>query len=345
MKIFQKEFGKLPDGGEVMLFTFQCSAGMQFKIMNYGGILTSVLMPDHNGKLEEITSGFPDFGNYLKPHPFFGAIIGRFANRIARPGFSIDGIMYPLTMNNGDCQLHGGFNGFDKRLWNFELVEANDKASLALTYHSADLEEGYPGNVDATVIYTIHDHNTLEIDYCAKTDKLTHVNLTQHAYYNLGGFKNTVEDHVLRINADHYLELNEKLTATGKRIYCKGTAYDFSQETTLVANNVPQHNELDYCFVFPEDRDLNEPVAVLTHPESGRRLKLFTTQPSMQVYSCNFWDGSLEGHNGTFYKKYGALALETQHLPNSPNIAEFPSTLLLPGEEYRQKSVYIFEII
>lgn len=300
-------------------------------------------MPDRNGKVEEITSGFPYFEDYLKPHPFFGAIIGRFANRIAKPGFSIDGVEYPLIMNNDDCQLHGGFNGFDKKLWDFELHEYLDKATLNLKYRSAHLEEGYPGNVDAEVTYTVHDNNTLEIEYFAVTDKPTHVNFTSHAYYNLGGFKNTVEDHSLWINADNYLELNEKLTATGKRISCNATPFDFSKEILLATNNVPQHNELDFCFVFPENRDIDEPVAVLSHPESGRRLKLFTTQPSMQVYSCNFWDGSLKGHNETVYQKYGALALETQHLPNTPNIAAFPSTLLLPGKQYRQRSVYVFE--
>ena len=343
MQVTQKIFGKLPDGREVMLFTFACSAGMQFSIMNFGGIITSLQMPDRNGKVEEITSGFPDFEDYLKPHPFFGAIIGRFANRISNPGFSIDGVHYPLTMNNGDCQLHGGFNGFDKKLWDFELKEFSDKATLKLKYRSIDLEEGYPGNVNAKVTYTVQDNNSLEIEYKAATDKPTHVNLTNHAYYNLGGFKNTIEDHEMFINSATYLELNEKLTATGKRISCKGTVYDFLKLSRLADNNIPAEHELDYCFVFPENRNVEEPVAVLSHPGSGRRLKLFTTQPSMQVYSCNFWDGSLHGHNGTIYNKYGALALETQHLPNSPNIPEFPSTLLLPGEQYRQRSVYVFE--
>lgn len=343
MKVSQNLFGKMPDGRDVMHFTFGCASGMQFSIMNYGGIITSVRMPDRTGNIEEITSGFPDFESYLKAHPFFGAIIGRFANRVSSPGFSIDGIEYPLTMNNGNCQLHGGFNGFDKKLWDFEMQEFSDKASLILKYRSIHLEEGYPGNVDAEVIYTIHDNNTLEIEYHAVSDKPTHVNLTNHAYYNLGGFKSTVEDHELLINSNAFLELNESLTATGKRISCTGTVYDFSKSTRLSDKDIPAAHELDYCFVFPENRNVNEPVAVLSHQESGRRLKLYTTQPSMQVYSCNFWDGSLAGHNGTVYQRYGALALETQHFPNSPNIPEFPSTMLLPGQQYRQRSVYVFE--
>lgn len=343
MKVTEKKIGKLPDNREVVLFTFECSAGMQFSIMNFGGIITSVLMPDCNGKVEEITAGFPDFEDYLKPHPFFGGIIGRVANRVAKPGFSISNQSYELTMNNGNCQLHGGFYGFDKKLWDFDLIEESDKGILTLTYRSIHMEEGYPGNLDAKVVYTIHDNNSLEIEYSAVTDRPTHVNLTNHAYYNLGGFMNTVEDHELFINSEYYLELDEEFVASGKLIPCKGTAYDFSKASLLAENKVPQVHELDYCFVFPDNRNAEEPVAILAHQGSGRKLKLYTTQPSMQVYSCNYWDGSLQGHNGTIYNKHGALALETQHLPNSPNIPEFPSTVLLPGEVYCQRSVFIFE--
>lgn len=340
MKISDTRFGKLTDGREVRLFTIGCPNGFSIAITNYGATLTSIKMPDRSGKSAEIIAGFPELADYLAPNPYFGATVGRFANRIAGAKFTIDGTVYPLSSDNPFYQLHGGVGGFHSRIWDYSLEEGDDYATVCLSYLSPHLEDGYPGNLSAEVTYTLFNDNRLEIEFSALTDKPTHVNLTNHAYFNLSGFTEDLKNHILYVNADEYLELNDHQVPTGKYVPVQGTDFDFNTPTSLN----PKEIELDFCFIFNRVISLKMPSATLLHPGSGRKLMVFTTQPGMQVYTSNFLDGSLRGHGGTYYQKHSAVCLETQHFPNSPNQPSFPSTLLRPGEKYRQKTTFAFEI-
>lgn len=333
-------FGNLPDGRQARLFTFETTSGLAICITNYGGIITSIKMPDQFGNSEEITAGFPNLEDYLNDHPYFGVIAGRFANRIARGKFEINGKKYSLPINNGPNHLHGGPQGFHTRLWHYEINEKPDRVSIRLTYTSPHLEMGYPGNLKAIVEYTVFENNVLQINFEAETDLPTHVNLTNHAYFNLSGFKNDVFAHKLFVNADQYLELDETQIPTGQMLPCADNAFDY-----LAANeNMSFVREpVDHCFVLKADRNQEQPAALLFHPGSGRQIKLFCTQPGIQVYTGNFLDGSLSGHNGVAYGKHQAICLETQHFPDTPNQAHFPSTLLNPGEIYHHSSNFVFK--
>lgn len=343
MNITDQFFGNLPDGREARIFTFFCDGGLRFSVTNYGAILTSVRMPHRNGSNDEITAGFPRLEGYLGEHPYFGSTVGRFANRIAGGRFVIDDEEFSLKMNNPFCQLHGGKGGFHTRLWDYSVEVNPHFARVRFTYLSPHLEEGYPGNLLAEVVFTAFDDNRMEIDYHASTDRPTHVNLTNHAYFNLSGFSEDISGHQLRLNASKYLELNENQLPTGKMIDCKGGIFDFSTPVLLSKNGIPKENELDYCFVSDESGIKNLPAAVLYHEPSGRKMSIFTTQPGIQVYSSNYFDGSLSGHGNIRYQKHSAICFETQHFPDSPNQPLFPSTLLRPGEKYHHKTAYIFE--
>jgi len=335
-------FGNLPGGRQARLFTVETSSGLTICITNYGGIITSIKMPDQFGNSEEITAGFPNLEDYLNDHPYFGVIAGRFANRIAKGKFEINGKKYSLPINNGPNHLHGGSQGFHTRLWNYEITEKPDHVSIRLTYSSPHLEMGYPGNLKAVVEYTVLENNVLQISSEAETDLPTHVNLTNHAYFNLSGFKDDVFAHKLFVNADHYLELDETQIPTGKNLVCEGTAFDYrasNEKMSLI------REPMDHCFVLNKNRSLQQPAAILFHPQSGRQIKLFCTQPGIQVYTGNFLDGSLTGHNGISYGQHQAICLETQHFPDTPNRPSFPSTLLNPGEIYRHSSKFVFETL
>lgn len=340
MKISDTRFGKLKDGREVRLFSIVCPNGFSICITNYGATLTSIKMPGRTGKSAEIIAGFPELEGYVAPHPYFGATVGRFANRIAGAQFTIDGTSYPLSSDNPFYQLHGGEGGFHSRIWDYSLEEGDNYATVCLSYLSPHLEDGYPGNLSAEVTYTLFNDNRLVIEFSALTDKPTHVNLANHAYFNLSGFAEDLKNHQLYVNANQYLELDQHQIPTGKYLPLQGTDFDFNTPASLN----PEQVELDFCFILNPEKTPGTPSATLTHPDSGRKMRVFTTQPGMQVYTSNFLDGSLCGHGGTCYQKYSAVCLETQHLPNSPNQPSFPSTLLRPGEKYYQKTIFAFEI-
>lgn len=339
-------FGKLKDGTKVTAYHMETTDGMKVTIINYGAAVTSIVMPDKNGKVEEITAGFPVLDAYLAEHPFFGVTVGRYANRIAKGTFSLNNKKYQLPVNNGNNHLHGGPNGFHRRLWDSSLHSESSKAILTLTYTSKDGEEGYPGNLDVTVIYTVSDDNTIKMDYKAATDAATHVNLTNHAYFNLGGFRNTVHDHELQLAARSYVATNGEQIPTGVLKDCRNTAYDFSSMKPVGTALEELPDGVDHCFVLNGRDDKGELIngkpssAKLTHPASGRVLEVFTTQPGVQVYTGNVLDGTLTGHGGTQYIRQSAICLETQHFPDSPNQPGFPSTLLVPGQPYEQTTLW-----
>jgi len=312
------------------------SHGFEVSVTNYGGAVTSLKAPDRDGNFGEIVLGFETLDEYVRCPRYFGALIGRHANRIARGRFTLDGVEYQLPCNNGANHLHGGFKGFDKRVWD---VRESDKA-LHLSYFSKDGEEGYPGNVTAFVDYTLLD-NELRIDYCATTDRDTIVNLTNHSYFNLRG-AGTILDHELTLNADHYTPVSEALIPTGEIKAVAGTPMDFRSGKAIGSElqNVP--GGYDHNFVLNNADGSLRPGARLYEPVTGRVLEIFTTEPGMQFYSGNFLDGSLIGRNGVAYELYTGLCLEPQHFPDAPNHSNFPSTILHPGEEYTHTSLYRF---
>lgn len=345
MKVSKRDFGKTPDGQVANLFHFESRGGLEVSITNYGACITSVLMHDRHGKKEEITAGFATLDEYVAGHPHFGVIAGRFANRIDKGTFRINNTTYHLPINAGTCHLHGGPDGFHVKLWGYKLVENENAASLELSYLSPDLEEGYPGNLQTVVTYTVNDSNEIDIRYEATTDKTTHVNLTNHAYFNLGGFKGTVHDHHLMVNADFYLETDENQIPTGKLIPCAETPYFLKKDILLSYPLDKIKPGLDNCYVLNQARNTERSVARLSHQGTGRMITVYTTQPAIQVYTGNNLDGSLTGHNGTVYKIHDAICLETQHYPDTPNKPGFPSTLLQPGEKYDYKAKFSFSII
>lgn len=339
--IQEEDFGTLEDGSEVSLFTLTNSNDMEVKITNYGGIVTSIRIPDVNGSLDDVVLGFESLDKYLEGTPYFGAIIGRYGNRIAGGKFSIDGTEYELATNDGSNHLHGGEVGFDKVLWDAEIQDDN---SLKLTYLSEDGEEGYPGNLEVSVVYSLTNDSELKIEYEATTDKATPVNLTNHSYFNLSGQPDsTILDHELMLNADQYTPVNDELIPTGELTEVEGTPFDFRNPHEIGARIDQVEGGYDHNWVL--NRSENDSLfhaATLYHEESGREMKVFTEEPGIQFYSGNFLDGSLEGPDGTPFVQHAALCLETQHFPNSPNEPDFPSTILEPGETYETTTIYQF---
>jgi len=345
MKVKTSNFGKLPDGRPVNLFTFESAKGFVVKITNYGGIITSIQTPNKLGVKEEISAGFPSLENYINGHPHFGVMVGRYANRIANGRFTLDHREYNLPINNGPNHLHGGNNGFHTKLWDFKLSENKNFASLELTYNSPHLEEGYPGNVKTTITYNLHDTNEIHITFKAVTDEPTHLNLTNHCYFNLGGFKTDVLSHKLTLDAYAYLPVNENLIPTGEIRRWDGTAFDLSKPNTLSKKIKEIPGGIDHCFALKQPRSLTKPAAKLLHEQSGRWLKVYCTQPGIQVYTGNALDSSIVGHKNTVYHKYSAVCLETQHFPDTPNQPNFPMTLIMPDEEYFHEIRYVFGVI
>lgn len=339
--IDQKPFGILDDGRQARLFTLTNASGMEVTITDYGGIVTAIRVPDRHGKSENVVLGFDSLEQYKGEHPYFGALIGRYANRIAHGRFEIDGTPYRVTAAPGRHHLHGGDKGFDKILWN---AETGDDRTLKLTYRSPDGEEGYPGNLDVTVIYSLSDDNGLKIDYRATTDKPTPVNLTHHGYFNLTGDPaNTVLSHELQLSAEHYTPVDDGLIPTGEIAPVRGTPFDFT-ETHPIGERIDELGAgYDHNFVLSR-QPTDEPrrVATLYSPESGRQMQVLTTEPGLQLFTANMLDGSLHGPDGTPFGRHSAVCLETQHFPNSPNEPDFPSTILRPGEQYHTTTVYRF---
>jgi len=343
MNVRVTDFGKLPSGKTAKLFCFESNNGIITSITNYGANITSIIMPDRNGEKAEITAGFPDLESYVKGHPHFGVVAGRFANRIAKGRFWIGNNEYRLALNNGENHLHGGPEGFHAKLWDYSLDQSENSASLILKYLSPDMEEGYPGNLMTTVTYTMSDNNDIIIRYEATTDKPTHVNLTNHTYFNMGGFANLIYDHHLKVSTNLYLELDDTQIPTGKKLSCQNQSIDLQAGAMLLDALEAFKGGIDNCFLLDELRDKQKPDAILSHPESGRMMSVFTTHPSVQIYTGNSLDGTLAGHNNTVYEKHSAICLETQHYPDTPNHPDFPSTLLNPGEKYDYEARFVFE--
>jgi aldose 1-epimerase len=341
-------FGTLPGGEPVEVFTLTNANGIELKAIGYGGIITSLKVPDRAGKLDDIVLGFDRLDDYLKEHPFFGAIIGRYGNRIAKGQFTLDGQTYKLATNNGPNHLHGGTKGFDKVPWK---VEPAGKNALTFSRVSADGEEGYPGNLRVQVTYTLTDKNELQVDYLATTDKATPVNLTQHSYFNLAGqASGDILGHQLMLNADRYTPVDETLIPTGKLAPVAGTPFDFTKPTAIGAriNNAdPQLKNgqgYDHNWVLNRKGAGLQLAAQVIEPKTGRTMEISTTEPGIQFYSGNFLDGKLTGKGGAVYKHRTGFCLETQHFPDSPNQPSFPSTILKPGQEYRSRTVFTFGV-
>ncbi len=345
MELKSSTFGFIDKETEVKLFELVNNNGVHIKITNYGAIVTSIVTPDKKGRFEEIALGFDNLNQYLGQHPYFGAICGRYANRIARGKFTIDGIMYGLNLNNGHNSLHGGLEGFDKKVWTIiKEINTSEKVSLILGYTSKDMEEGYPGTVKVKVTYTLNNLNELLIEYDAETDKTTVVNLTNHSYFNLSSCKKAVMDHELEINADHYTPIDDSLIPTGEIAKVANTALDFRHPKKIGKDLAKLSSGYDHNFVLNKTDSEFSFCARVIDPESGRMMEVHTTEPGVQLYTGNFLNGEL-GHNNIKYQKHYGLCLETQHYPDSPNHPTFPSTQLKPGKHYHQKTRYMFGII
>ena len=346
-------FGKIATGESAQLFSFRNARGIEVQVTNYGGIITSIRTPDRAGRFADIVLGYDDLAGYLRNSPYFGAIVGRYANRIARGRFTLDGTTYTLAVNNGPNSLHGGLRGFDKVVWNAQPFQNQQGQGITLDYTSRDGEEGYPGTLHARVTYTLTPDDRLIVDYHATTDKATPVNLSQHTYWNLAG--NATRDilgHVLTINADGITPVDSTLIPTGEIAPVAGTPFDFRTPTAIGARvDKKQNTQIRYGNGYDHNFVLNRGSATpdaLVHaarvvePSTGRTLDIYTTEPGLQFYSGNFLDGSITGKGGSVYRFRYGLALETQHYPDSPNHANFPSTILRPGQEYRSRTVFQF---
>lgn len=338
--IIKQSFGEA-DGKAVDLYTLTNKNGAQVKISTYGGIITSWTSPDKNKNNSSIVLGFDSLSGYLAKPPFFGALIGRYGNRIARGKFKIGDSTYTLATNNGVNHLHGGNKGFDKVVWDAQTV-ADSIPELILTYLSKDGEEGYPGNLSVKVTYTLTDDNEVKIEYEATTDKPTVVNLTQHSYFNLTGdhSKYTILDHTLMIDADKYTPVDTTLIPTGELKPVKGTPFDFTTPMRIGARIDSVKGGYDHNFVLNRKDNSLQRVAVLSDTVSGRTLEVFTTEPGLQFYTGNFLKGDFKDSQGRPFEIHTGLCLETQHFPNSPNTPSFPTTLLKPGEKYHTETVY-----
>lgn len=356
MKIEKTDFGKLEDGTLVSLFTLTNAEGVEVKITNYGGIITSFRVPDKDGIMEDVVLGFDSLegytsDTYLKSGPYFGALIGRYGNRIAKGKFKLDGQEYDLATNNDPNHLHGGLKGFDKVVWEAEEVQNEEGVGVKLHYVSKDMEEGYPGNLTVDVVYTLTNDNELKIDYKATTDKKTIVNLTNHSYFNLtGNVKRDILNHKLMINADEFIPVDETLIPTGEIRSVSGTPFDFTSPVA-VGKRIEEDNEqlkfgqgYDHCWVINGKEGEMRLAATVYDPNSRRFMEVYTTEPGIQFYSGNFLNGALTGKGGVVYEHRYGLALETEHFPDSPNQPDFPSVELNPGETYHTQTAYKFSI-
>ena len=337
-------FGKA-DQKEVFLYTLTNSNGIVVKITNYGGIITSLLVPDKDGRMGDIVLGYDSLEGYLASSPYFGAIVGRYANRIAKGKFTLNGKNYKLAINNGNNSLHGGLKGFDKVVW--DATEMNDTAGvhLILTYLSKDGEEGYPGNLKVKVVYTLNDQNEFITLIEAETDKPTPVNLCNHTYFNLSEADTSILGHVLTIFADQFTKVNNELIPTGEMPMVRGTAMDFNTSVAVGERIGQVKGGYDHNYVLLKKTGELTTAAMVFDPRTGRQVEILTTQPGVQFYSGNFLDGTIKGKGGKVYRKHWGLCLETQHFPDSPNQPAFPNTILKPGEKFSEKTVYKFSVL
>lgn len=344
-----KPFGQTPAGESVTLYTLKNAKGMEVHIMNYGGIIQKILTPDRNGKVEDVVLGFETLQEYIKDTPYFGAVVGRFGNRIAKGKFTLDGQEYTLAAQNNGQHLHGGLIGFDKKVWK---VEAASAQSLSLSYVSKDMEEGFPGNLSVKMTYTLSDDNELGISYEATTDKATVLNLSNHSYFNLSGnAKRDILNQEVQIDASRLVAVNNVLIPTGVLAPVAGTPFDFTKAHVVgdrindtSSEQIVLGGGYDHCWALDKPAGSYAKIATVIDPVSGRKMTVSTDQPGVQFYTGNFLDGHLTGKYGVTYGKRFGLCLETEHFPDSPNQPNFSSTVLRPGEVYKTKTAYQFSV-
>jgi aldose 1-epimerase len=346
MPITRSEFGRTPDGHVALLYTLTNPNGVVLKLTNYGARITELHVPDRNGKLADVTLGFDQFAGYLGDQPYFGTIVGRVSNRIARGRFQLEGKTYQLTINNGHNTLHGGKAGIDRALWKSSPIERKDGPGIDFSLVSPDGDQGFPGNLTIAARYTLTNDNAMRIDLEATTDKATPVNLCNHAYFNLAGAgSGTVFDHVVTLNASRYTPVDSELIPTGELLPVAGTVMDFTKATPIgLRIDQVLGGGYDHNYVIDNVTGKLIQAARVVEPKSGRTMDVLTTQPGIQFYTGNFLDGSLTGIGGK-YIRHGGFCLETQHFPDSVNHPNFPSTLLRPGETYRETAVYKFGVV
>ncbi|MEX2335650.1 MAG: aldose epimerase family protein [Fulvivirga sp.] len=351
VQITKAPFGETARGSKVDEYTLVNANGVEMKVITLGGIITSLKTPDKDGKLGDIVLGFDSLAPYTKRNPYFGALIGRFGNRIAKGEFVLNDVEYQLATNNGPNHLHGGKRGFNKVVWKAEEIKNEDAVGVRLSYRSKDMEEGYPGNLDVEVVYLLTNEDAVEISYNAQTDKKTIVNLTQHSYFNLSGDPSqTILAHQLMVNASKFLPVDSTLIPTGELKPVAGTPFDFTEPKPVGVDINEDNQQLkygqgyDHCWVLDKEDNNLKLAAMLHHEGSGRYMEVLTTEPGIQVYSGNFLNGSLTGKNNIPYQKRSAICLETQHFPDSPNQPEFPSVVLNPGEKYVSQTVFKFSV-
>ena len=340
-------FGKTPHGDLVTLYTLTNKNGMSVSVMDYGATVVNLMVPDRNGKLDDVVLGFEKFTPYLHQNANLGSTVGRYANRIANGQFVLNHVKYQLPINNPPNTLHGGPDGFDKRIWKEEAVESDSSPAVRFTLLSPDGDEGFPGNLFASVTYTLSDDNQLRMSYQATTDKATVINLTNHAYFNLAGAGFApILDHVLTIHADQYLANDLNHLPTGQILPVAGTPWDFTQPTAIGARIKQTGGKklgYDACYVLKKGFFSNWALAAeVEEPTTGRTLKVYTDQPGIQFYTANYMDSTIVGKQGRVYHQHGAFCLETEHYPDSPNHPDWPSTLLLPGDTYETSTLLEF---
>jgi aldose 1-epimerase len=348
--VTREAFGKTTNGTPVEIYTLTNANGIELRAMTYGAIITGLKVPDRSGHLGDIVLGFDTIDGYLKDPPYFGALIGRYGNRIAKGQFTLGGTTFTLATNNGPNHLHGGVKGFDKVLWNALQAASPEGVSVTFNRASPDGEEGYPGNLQVSVRYMLTDSNELAIDYRATTDKATPVNLTQHSYFNLAADSGDILSHELMLNASRYTPVDATLIPTGELAPVEGTPFDFQKPTAMGARIDADHVQLtngkgyDHNWVLNRTGPGLQRAAFVADPKSGRTLDVATTEPGIQFYSGNFLDRTITGKGGQVYKHRAGFCLETQHYPDSPNHPDFPSTILQPGQTYASKTVFTFSV-
>ena len=345
--VTKEAFGKLADGTTIDIYTLRNSKGAEARIMTYGGILVSLKVPDRDGRLGDVVLGHDDLASYVRNNsPYFGALIGRYGNRIGKAKFTLDGVAYTLAPNNNGNTLHGGRKGFDKVVWTGKEGKDPSGPSVELTYLSKDGEEGYPGNLNVKAVYTLSEDNALQLQFTATTDKPTIVNLTQHSYFNLAG-KGDILGHDVYINSDKMTPVDAGLIPTGELKSVEGTPFDFRKATAIGARIDQPDDQLKLGPGYDHNWIINKPagqlglMARVTDPVTGRVLEAWSTEPALQFYSGNFLDGTIHG-KGQAYERHGGFAMEPQHYPDSPNHPDFPSTTLRPGETYSNTIIYKF---
>jgi aldose 1-epimerase len=350
--ITKADFGKTKDGQNVDIYTLRNSHGMEVRILTYGGIVQSLLVPDKNGRLGDVVLGYDDLAGYQASSPYFGALIGRYGNRIGGAKFTLGGQTYKLAANNGPNSLHGGLVGFDKVVWRAQPRTTSGGPALALTYLSRDGEEGFPGNLAVTVTYTLTEQNELKLEFSATTDKPTVVNLTHHSYFNLAGQGNgDILGHLMQINANQTTPVDNTLIPTGELADVTGTPFDFRKPTAIGARINDPDRVLQYGPGYDHNWVINKPLGQLglmarvTEPVSGRVMEVWSDEPGVQFYAGNFLDGTIQGKGGKIYRRRNAFCLEPQHYPDSPNKPQFPTTELKPSQVFSNTILYKFDVL